>query len=77
MSVGAVGPSPARRDGDDVDLAAELERLPFFMTEAPLDKHGAETDNVALEALRSLVYEGTPEGSFCALPTPLRWLRGR
>ena len=61
MSV-AVGPSPARADGDDVDLAAELERLPFFMTEAPLDKHGAETDNLALEALRSLVYEGTPEG---------------
>lgn len=37
----------------------ELEEVPLFMTELPAADEG---ENDALEALRSLVYDDTPEG---------------
>ncbi len=38
--------------------AADLESFPLFMRNLP----EGDSENVALEAIRSLVYEGTPEG---------------
>lgn len=36
-----------------------MDDVPLFMRELPSDAE----DNVALQALQSLVYEGTPEGT--------------
>lgn len=41
------------------DLMTELNRLPFFMTELD-ETDGEGGDNVGVEALKSLVYEGEP-----------------
>lgn len=39
------------------EMLADLNQIPFFMTEY---KEGQEEDNVQLEALRALAYEGEP-----------------
>jgi len=57
---GAVGPqhAPTLLTADNVDsVAAELKRTPFFMTS--LEDAGDADDNVELDAMRALAYEGT------------------
>jgi len=51
------GPQPARPRDRDGDVAmAEFDSTPLFMRNLPPE----ESDNVAYEAIKSLVYEGTP-----------------
>ncbi|KAI8324328.1 TPR-like protein [Martensiomyces pterosporus] len=56
----AVGPQPATttRSKDAASIEKELNKIPLFMHELP-DDDGEE--NIALEALKSLAYDGPPE----------------
>ena len=56
---------PSAPAGKDLDVDEVMRSTPFFMNELPKADGEAE-ENVALEALRSLVYEGTPDGSYRA-----------
>ena len=47
-------PIPKREDIDD--LMKSFDTIPLFMQDMP------EDDNVAMEALQSLVHDGTPDG---------------
>lgn len=47
-------PKPKREDIDD--LMKSLDTVPLFMQDLP------DEDNVAMEALQSLVHDGTPDG---------------
>jgi hypothetical protein len=55
-----VGPEKYRiPDAINTDnVEEELNKIPLFMRDLPEDTN----DNVALQALQSLVYDGTPEG---------------
>jgi uncharacterized protein YpmS len=53
----SMGPLPAPMVNVDENLARFYD-TPLFMRSLPED----DTDNVALSALQSLVYEGTPDG---------------
>ena len=54
---------------------AAMDNVPLFMRSLPSgDKTGAD-DTIALEALRALIHEGTPDGVYsfrlnCVLPSP-------
>lgn len=50
----ATGPQPPSFK----EQLASLESLPLFMSSLPDDP----TDNAAISALQSLVYDGTPDG---------------
>lgn len=52
-----VGPQPLSKEEMDQKLAA-FDSVPLFMKSLPMD----DTDDVALSALQSLAYEGTPDG---------------
>ncbi|KAI8870739.1 hypothetical protein GQ42DRAFT_162497 [Ramicandelaber brevisporus] len=59
------GPLPAPKPDwslrDVEDLSKEMEKIPLFMTgDTPLTEADME-ENVALQALQSIVYDGTPE----------------
>lgn len=58
MAAGDVaGPEPHSQE--TLDAIKELESVPLFMRELPKDDAG---DNDALEALRTLLYDGSPTG---------------
>lgn len=44
------------------DVFAELESVPLFMQSLPEDVE----DNATIQALQSLMYDGTPQGIFNA-----------
>lgn len=52
------GPQPADKLDDLVEKLAEFDSVPLFMKSLPTE----ETEDVALAALQSLAYEGTPDG---------------
>lgn len=52
-----IGPEEAPQSDFDEKLAA-VEKLPLF-TKTLTDE---DTDNIAMQALQSLAYEGTPDG---------------
>ncbi|KAG9317184.1 40S ribosomal protein S7 [Chiua virens] len=54
-----IGPQPLEVDLDE--SLASLESLPLFMKSLPSDSEG--TDDVALQALQSLAYDGSPDGA--------------
>jgi hypothetical protein len=61
------------RDNVQEKLAA-MDNVPLFMRSLPSgDKTGAD-DSIALEALKALIHEGTPDGVYtfhlnCVLPS--------
>jgi len=52
-----IGPEEAPESDFDEKMAA-MEKLPLFTKSLG----GEDTDNVAMQALQSLAYEGTPDG---------------
>ena len=59
----AAGPSrPSKKETTLADFENVLDSTPLFMRETPKDG----TDNEALEALRSLAFEGEGDGAFSA-----------
>lgn len=62
-----VGPQQRRSEYamDPDNLDEELGKVPLFMRQLP------EEENETLEALQSLVYDGTPEGKLAPFPRPL------
>lgn len=58
MSEPQVGPKPQRSQYimDPENLDEEMSKVPLFMSHLP------DADNEQLDALQSLVYDGTPEG---------------
>ncbi|KIJ70455.1 hypothetical protein HYDPIDRAFT_105183 [Hydnomerulius pinastri MD-312] len=50
-----IGPQPESVDFED--MLASFDNIPLFMKSLPED----DTDNVALQALQSLAYDGTPD----------------
>lgn len=52
-----IGPQPAQVDFEET--LASLESLPLFMKFLPSE----DTEDVALQALQSLVYDGTTDGA--------------
>jgi hypothetical protein len=57
MSATNVGPQPLSEDSIDEKLAA-FDSVPLFMKSLPPEG----TDDAAIAALQSLVFEGTPDG---------------
>lgn len=51
-----IGPQPAQVDLEET--LASLESLPLFMKSLPSEG----SDDVALQALQSLIYDGTADG---------------
>lgn len=58
MAVDGFGPLPPQPRSQEEMLKA-IDRTPLFMQNLPTD--GGEED-VAISALQSLIYEGTPDG---------------
>lgn len=54
-------PRPEWALDPDRDLTEQLNETPFFMAQLPSNAQ----DNVKLQALQALLYEGTPEGTSC------------
>jgi hypothetical protein len=57
------------------EMLAAMDNVPLFMRSLPSgDKTGAD-DTIAIEALKALTHEGTPDGVYrfylnCVLPSP-------